>query len=332
MKVSQRLFLAVIPAIVGLFTVAGLAYWGAYHRAAPEWVVAVAATSAVGSLVLAWQNTRYVARRIERLAGVRAPRESAALSPLGVVRSATLPRAGESPDELDSIEQVVDHLSSAVTVAREGGKERERAATEQIAEYAVLLDEATAEVRRHLDEARLALHILNDTSFGALNEHQLEMLDAARVATEATGTEIGRLHEIAELDRRMIAARRDPVRIADVLRSLQPQLESDGIQAGVTLTIDTIPGLPRILGDRTRLQRALELLLRHLVRHATPGSALTVTALAEQGQLRIVVVHALPPTLDADVALARRIIHGHGGSIDIAGGATTVSFPVAAGR
>jgi signal transduction histidine kinase len=312
MKVSQRLFLAVIPAILGLFTVAGLAYWGAYHRAAPEWVVVVAAVSAVGSLILAWQNTRYVARRIERLAGVRGQRESI--------------------DELDSIEQVVDHLSSAVSVAREGGQERERAATERIEEYALLLDEATAAVRRQLDEARIALHILNDNSFGTLNEHQLEMVDAARTGTEAADGEVGKLHEIAELDRRVLAARRDPVRIGDVLRSLQPQLESEGARTSVTLAIDTPPGLPKLVGDRVRLQRALELLLRHLVRHASPGSALTITAGAKDGQLSIIVEHALPPTLDADVALARRIIQGHGGSIDVAGDLTTISFPVAAAR
>ena len=53
MTISQRLYLAVVPAVVGVFTVAGLAYWGQFHRAAPEWVVVVAAVSAVGSLFLA---------------------------------------------------------------------------------------------------------------------------------------------------------------------------------------------------------------------------------------------------------------------------------------
>ena len=34
MTVSQRLYLAVVPAIVGVFAVAGLAYWGQYDRQA----------------------------------------------------------------------------------------------------------------------------------------------------------------------------------------------------------------------------------------------------------------------------------------------------------
>jgi signal transduction histidine kinase len=332
MRISQRLFLAVVPAIIGVFTVAGLAYWGEFQRAAPEWVVAIAAVSAVGSLVLAWQNTRYVARRIERLAGARDRRESTPLSPLGVVRNAALPRAGASPDELDSIEEVVDHLSSAVTVAHAGGEARERAAAERVQEYAVLLDEGSAAIRRQLDDARVALHILLENHFGPLNENQDEMVEAARLGTEAAETELARLQEIAQLDRGALNVRRDPLRIADLLQSLRPQLEADGAKAGVTLVIDTLPGLPRIVGDRVRLQQALDLLLRHLVRHATPGTALTIGTQVADGMLRIAVQHAQPPTLDADVALARRIIQAHGGSIDVTDDATVVTLPPIANR
>jgi signal transduction histidine kinase len=332
MKISQRLYFAVAPAILGVFTVAALAYWGKFHRAAPEWVVVVAAVSAVGSLILAWQNTRYVAQRIERLAGARTQREAATLSPLGVVRNAALPRAGDAPDELDSIEDVVDHLSSAVSVAQAGSEARERAAAERVQEYALLLDEGSAAVRRQLDEARVALHILLEHHFGPLNDNQDEMLEAARAGTDTADTELARLQEIAQLDRGALHVRRDPLRVGDLLQSLRPQLEADGAKIGVTLTIDTMPGLPRIVGDRVRLQQALELLLRHLVRHATPGAAVAIATEIDNGVLGIVVRHAQPPTLDADVALARRIIQAHGGHIDVSEEGTTIAFPAAVAR
>ena len=67
-RTSQRLFLAVIPAVVGVLAVAGLAYWGQYAQRAPHIVVIIAAVAAVGSLVMAWYNTRYVAQRIAQLA------------------------------------------------------------------------------------------------------------------------------------------------------------------------------------------------------------------------------------------------------------------------
>jgi len=78
MRVGQRLFLAVVPAIVGLLTVAALVYFGEYARQAPEWLVLVAVTAALGSAVLAWRNTRYVTQRIEQLGrGARSPRHRA---------------------------------------------------------------------------------------------------------------------------------------------------------------------------------------------------------------------------------------------------------------
>ena len=210
--------------------------------------------------------------------------------------------------------------------------ESDGVAAARIEEYAVLLEEATAAVGRHLDELRLALHLLADTGFGALNEHQLEMLDAARAAADAAQSEVARLHEIAELDRRALDVRREPVRIGDVLRSLRPQLEAEGAKTGVTLTIDTLPGLPRIIGDRIRLQQALELLLRHLVRYAMPGAALAISTRTAGSGVIVAVDHAQPLTLDADVALARRIIQAHGGSIDVAADVTMVTFPIASVR
>jgi signal transduction histidine kinase len=331
-RVSQRLFLAVTPAVLGVFTVAGLAYWGELNRQAPEWVVVIAAVTAIGSLVLAWQNTRYVARRIERLIGTRADPQRGTQSPLAVMRSAALPGSGASPDELDSIEKVVDHLSSAVSVAEADSKQHEEAAAVRMAEYAVLLDEASAAVRRQLDEARLALYILGEGHFGELNENQTEMLAAASAGTEAAEIEMGRLQQIAELDRGALHPRRELISIADLLRSLRPQLEAAGTKTGVALSLDLVPGLPRVHGDRIRLQQALELLLGHLVRHATPGAALVISAATTPGILGITVSGGQSPSLDADIALARRIIEAHGGRIDVSQGETVVTLPTIASR
>ena len=66
MKISHRLFLGVIPSVVGLFTVAGLAYWGQYAHTAPQLVVWAAAAATILSLAVAWWNTSYVAHRVER--------------------------------------------------------------------------------------------------------------------------------------------------------------------------------------------------------------------------------------------------------------------------
>lgn len=307
MRVGQRLYLAVVPAIIGLFTVAALAYWGHMYRSAPVWVVAAAAAAAVGSLILAWRNTRYVARRLERLVGRASP-------------------AG-APDELDSIEAVVDRLSGAVTEAEADSRRLEVAASERIQEYAALLAEASSALSRQLDEVRLPLHILLENHFGPLNENQEEMLAGASTAAEAADLELRRFRDIADLDRGALSLRREQVRLGELLRALKPQLEADGERASVTIALDVAPGLPRIAGDRVRLQEALERLLRYVVRHATPGNAITLAAAAENGQITLTVEGGPPLTLDADVALARRIILAHGGSLDDQAGRTRVVFP-----
>jgi signal transduction histidine kinase len=318
--------LAVVPAILGLFTVAGLAYWGEFHRSAPEWLVVAAAIAAVLSLAVAWQNTRYVAKRIERLAGPVTP-DGGRRSALAAVKEAARPGAAASTDEIDSIEAVVDRLSGAVSVAEAGSREREAAAAKRIQEYAALLSEAAAAVTRLLDEVRLPIHILLESPFGPLNENQEELLTTARTATEAVDVELRRLREIADLDRGALNFRRDQVRVAVLLEALKPQLVADAERTGVTLEFDVSPGLPRVAGDRVRLQEALELLLRHLVRHATPGNSLGVRARSDEGRIVISVDQGPAPTLDADVALARRIIGAHGGTLEHQGRETVITLP-----
>jgi hypothetical protein len=327
MRISQRLFLAVLPAIIGLFTVAGLAYWGHLYRAAPQWVVITAGVAAIGSLFIAWQNTRFVARRIERLAGTRGDESRTALSPLTAVRNAAVPRAGTSPDELDSIEEVVDRLSGAVSVAEAGVRQREADASRRIEEYAVLVSEATAAMMRQLDEVRMPLHILVESPFGTLNENQLEMLEAARAAAELAEVELRRLQEVAQLDQGALSLRRERVRIADLLQSLRPQLQADGDRGGVQVVLDLLPGLPPVAGDRVRLQEACELLFRHLVRHAAPGASISLSTRVEGAEVLVEALGGPAPTLDADIALARRVILAHGGSLEEQAGRTTIRFP-----
>jgi signal transduction histidine kinase len=301
------LYLAVVPAILGLFTVAALAYWGHMYRRAPGWVVAAAAVAAVGSLILAWRNTRYVARRLERLVGRPSP--------------------SGAPDELDSIEAVVDRLTGAVTEAEADSRRREVAATQRISEYAALLSEASSALSRQLDEVRLPLHILLENHFGPLNENQEEMLAGAHTAAEAADLELRRLRDIADLDRGALSLRREQVRLGELLRALKPQLEADGERAGVTVALDVTPGLPRVAGDRVRLQEALERLLRYLVRHATPGNAISIAVGTEAGQIVLTVEGGPALTLDADIALARRIILAHRGTLDDQASRTRVAFP-----
>src|SRR6185312_5510128 len=188
-RTGQRLFLAVIPAVVGVFAVAGLAYWGDYAHEAPHIVVIIAAIAAVGSLGMAWYNARYVAHRIAQLA---AKVES-----------------GSGLDEFDAIETVVDRHTSALREAESRRQHAEHAAGVRIREHGELMAQVASTVSKGIDEIRLPLYILLENRFGDLNENQEEMLEAARTAAEHVNTDADRLAEIGQLDRGSLTLRSD---------------------------------------------------------------------------------------------------------------------------
>jgi signal transduction histidine kinase len=318
MRVSHRLFAAVLPAVFGVMLVGALAYWGEYGRTAPGWLVVGAGVAALGSLALAWHNTRYVARRVERLVG-----------PGGMAR---LEAPSGGPDELDSIEEVVDRLSSAVEVATvDRDREREVAAA-RVREYAALLAETSATVSRQLDEVRLPLQILLDNHFGTLNENQEEMLGAARQAADQAVVELGRLEQIASLDTGALTLRRDSVRLGDVLEGIVPVLRSEGARRGLEITLDVAPGLPRAIADRVRIREAFDLLLRYIVRHADPDRPIRIRADAvAKDRIEISVDHGAIPLLAAEIVLARRVLEGHGGTVELGRDRTVVALPSGAG-
>jgi signal transduction histidine kinase len=310
MRTSQRLFLAVIPAVLGVLTVAGLAYWGEYAHAAPEIVVVIAALAAVASLVMAWYNTRYVAQRIAQLAA-KVDVESGL-------------------DELDAIETVVDRHTSALREAELRRAQAQAAADTRIREHGELMAQVASTVSKGIDEIRLPLYILLENRFGDLNENQEEMLEAARTAAEHVNTDADRLAEIGALDQGTLTLRSDRVHIADVMQSLRPTVDAEASRVGVRVEVEIAPALPPVFGDRSRLQEALALVLADCVRRTPAGGRVRIVLdRSGPGSLAIVVEHGAPPALDVGSALARRLLEAHGAVIERMTGRISINLPVA---
>jgi signal transduction histidine kinase len=289
MRVAARLFLSLVPAILGVFTVAGLAYWGQYDRQAPHVLVITAVIASVASLIMTWMNTRYVANKVKKLAQ-GAPSEGPG-------------------DELDHIERRIEF-------------------GERTREYMTLLADATADAMKQLDEARLPLHILLDNKFGDLNENQEEMLGAARAAVEQADQRLRRLREIVDIDAGRVTLRRDAVRTGDLITSLLPGLNAQGQACGVEVTADLAPALPRVTADRAKLQEACGLLLSERVRGLPPGSRVSISAEPSGDVVKIDVKHpGGPEGTGADTALARRLIAAIGGTVEDHDGITTIALP-----
>jgi signal transduction histidine kinase len=302
MRIGQRMYLALLPAALGVFTVAGLAYWGRYAHAAPEWLVVAAVITTLISFAVAWRNLRYVTARVERLAAHGSSTLGAA-----AVGAAT-------PDELEAIETRVHHLSSAADAAETARRAGQDALRDQQHAYAELLGRATNEAMRRLDDIRLPLHILLENHFGDLNENQEEMLGTARAAAEQAGNAFQRLGEIAEIDRGAVVMRRDRIRPGDLIAGVVPALVAEGQQRGVRVLAEVAPALQSIVGDRGRLQLALELLLHDGLRRTASGAEMRVTAEAVNHRVAITATHGSGTADPIALALGRRLIAAQGGT------------------
>jgi signal transduction histidine kinase len=318
MKISHRLYLTVLPSVVGMLLLAALFYWGQYQHAAPETVLVGGALAVAISLALTWANARYVARRLERVV---------------VGLPATVPGGATGPlDEIDEIESVVDRLSNAVEIAEVKSADRERLFERRAQDYARLLASLADASVKQLEEVRLPLHILLENRFGDLNENQEEMLGAARAAAEVVDADMLSLRQIASLDLGERLLRDDRMKPSAIVDAFRPLLLAAADSAGVTLELDVTPLLPAITGDRALLQEALVTLLRATVVSSTRDSRLRLEVNREGPSIRFLVRGGGAAPISVRWAAAVRVIQAHGGSVDRSADALRIDLPTATGR
>jgi signal transduction histidine kinase len=318
MKISHRLYLTVAPAVLAVFLLAGLAYWGQYAHTAPELVIVVGIVAVTAALVMTWMNARHVAQRLERLVARPVARAGPKPSLHGMA----------GPDEIDEIESVVDRLSSAVAIAEVESADREQLFEQRAQDYARMLASIADASTKRLEEVRLPLHILLDNHFGDLNENQEEMLGAARAAAEAADADMLSLRQIAELDLGERPLRQDRMKPSDIMEALRPMLMAAAEGAGVTLEFDVAPLLPAVTGDRTLLQDAMVTLLRETVASASRDSQVRIELDRDGSTIRFVVHGDGAAPVTVRWAAAVRVVQAHGGSAERNAEGLRIDLPV----
>jgi signal transduction histidine kinase len=344
MKVGQRLFLAVMPALFGLFLVAALAYWGTYARSAPGVVVSLAAVAALVSLVVSWRNTRYVVHRVERLAGrtssMHGERTAStpsvrrdALRDLGIEVPDTHEGGAGDTDELDDIEATVAGLSSEVARAREEARRQEREALERARDIERLLQAVTVRFAARTQDAQLPLHILLSSPFGALNENQEEMLGAAMSAVDAINTEVRELQKLLQLHRGELSIVTQPVNLAELLRPTLAIAAARAESAQVQLRPEISDTAPRVIVDAVHAQEALTSVLIDAIAHTEKGGDVDVSAgEGDRSHVRISITRrpmlaATPDAMSLEMRLARQLLEAQGCSIITDGPTAIVELP-----
>jgi len=331
MKVGQRLFLAVLPAVLGVIAVAALAYWGQYARTAPLAVVVVGGIATTGSLWMAWYNTRYVARRVRDLAERTTPDSKRDGGSAGTARSLSVGTGSTDADELDAIETTVHQLSGAVSRARDEGALREQTATARAAEYAAIAADIVSVMGARLEEAELPLHVLLSSPFGSLNENQEEMLAAAQAAVGAADEEVRRLRSLLDLDRGAVQPMPQAVGLEEMLRPALAIIEARARAAHVDFRVRVSCTAPRVIADPVQTQTALTTILSDAVSRTPAGAEVGVEAVEWQtGTIRIVITHreaAQRPVASLGARVSQRLVALQRGSIIEEADCTTVDLP-----
>jgi signal transduction histidine kinase len=328
MRVGQRLFLAVIPAVLGVLTVAALGYWGEYGRHAPYAIVVTAAFASVISLGVAWYNTRYVARSIERLAAeAKTVRRRVAEAGVEAIRAAGLGEA--RPDELESVERLLERLAGATIAAERSARSRQSEAESRARLHDALLTDAASALALSLDEIRLPLHILLENKFGDLNENQEEMLGSARSAAEAADAQLRTVATTIAASSGTLTLRRDRIRGGELVEGLLALLRAQALERSAHLEADIGAPLPSLSGDRAYLQEALRSLFGTAMGAADATKPIRLLADATTQSLRLRLDYSGSSVSGLPRVFGESLVSAHGGNVATRDGDLTVTLSLA---
>ncbi len=217
-----------------------------------------------------------------------------------------------------------------------------------------LLSVVSHELKTPLTSIRMAVHLLMEERVGPLTPKQAELVTAAREDSDRLDQIISDLLDMgrmesghADLDLRPAA----PERLAnDAVAALRAAFGDRRVAVDVDVPAD----LPAVLVDPARVGHVFTNLLTNAVKFTGPGGRVTVSAAADDaaGRVRFTVADTgvgipaehlprvfdrffrVPGSTDATgaglgLAIAREIVHAHGGDVDVAselGQGTRFSF------
>ncbi|MBY0490382.1 MAG: hypothetical protein K2R93_11120 [Gemmatimonadaceae bacterium] len=320
MKVATRLNLAILPAIVGLAVLAALAYWGDRGRQAPEVVVALALVATIGSAALSWRSTRFVSTRVGALAA-----EFRALGLNVVLRD-----AADEFEELARVRESVRMLASDQARLRDTAAAAVRQADADRRRHDAVLEQVATTVATRLEEARLALHILQTSPFGDLNENQEELVSAARTAADDADRALRRFARLVSMPARRRAATRESVPVRALLDPVLAMLRGSTSDDGISLVLELPDTLPPVLVDRLAAQEALSLVFTELAAGLQPAGEWRIEAVESADGVTITVVPGLPAQADhtLQLLLARALLESQSGALHCTDQSLTIHLPV----
>jgi len=169
---------------------------------------------------------------------------------------------------------------------------------------------------------------------------------------------VQQLLELSRLESGQAPLNPEPVDVGSLLAEVAARMASQAERAGIDLGIDAPDGLPGVSVDRDRLREALVNLVHNGLKFTLPGGAVTLSAAAVDGELRLVVRDTgvgIPAEQQARIferfykgdsarssegvglglAIVKNVALAHGGTVSIEsaegkGSAFTITLPLTA--
>ncbi len=222
--------------------------------------------------------------------------------------------------------------SSATAALRRANDIRVSEADERVAQWEQLIHDVVQLSLRQIEEARLALHILQSNPFGELNENQEELIAAARTAMDAADAELRTMARVVSTSARVGRASTSSIRLRSLLEVPLAMAMGGTQEVRETVRLPQVDELPTVAVDVPAVQEALALLLRDCVAMHPPGEPLTIAGSHTPPTVTLNIPMDTTPYLGAPplrFSLANALLQSSGVALGVTEGSLSLQLPTA---
>jgi two-component system sensor histidine kinase KdpD len=265
-----------------------------------------------------------------------------------------LPLGAEERRLVDAVANQAAVAIERIRLAAEIEETRILRETERL--RSALLTSVSHDLRTPLSSVLAALANLRDDGVAADSAVRAELLDTAQEEGERLNRFVGNLLDITRIEGGIIAPRREPADLADIVGSAVRHAAK--LLTRHRLAIDLEPDLPMVSVDFVLLEQVVFNLLDNVVKYAPPASTVSITGRASQGSIVLEIADEGAGIAESELerifdkfhrleaadrqragtglglAICRGFVEAHGGSIvarnrlDRSGAVFTVTLPL----
>ncbi|MEE3624452.1 ATP-binding protein [Nitrospirillum sp. BR 11752] len=207
----------------------------------------------------------------------------ALLGVLAVFRPATSPFLPAEFDLLHALADQAAHAAERMRLTAQVQQVQAQAETERLRN--ALLTSISHDLRTPLSTIMGVHSVLLDPEAGNSPAERQELLAGAQEEADRLDRFIGNLLDMTRLEAGGLRCRREAVDVADVVDAALERVAA--ARTGRPLTIAVAPDLPMVMADYLLMEQILFNLLDNALKHTPPGTAMTVSATSQGGQVQI---------------------------------------------